>query len=705
MAGIPRRRRIVLGVWLLAMHRAAAMAAEITSIDELRKLSGEQSRQNLSVKVTGTIRFATAHEDFFCLSSGRNSVLVRFEDKLPAAVGDRVEVTGKTLRSSVAAEIMARKVEHLGTGDPPPDPFPLSGDLADIGHLHGQWTEIEGVVYRTQVRRRHDNIFLAGKDFGVRCVVSEPTELRPLDQLNGRRARIRGMCVLRHRDSEWIVDLHVPQSGVVSIGKGSADDKVPTLSISDWGSFDLTSHPHAIVQSRVQVTQSTGRSVHVFDETGKSAIQRDTWGQLQPGDVIYVRGVLQQRENDGRIVRAKVEKLGRGNPPGIVSVKADQARNHFNETIAVEGTLSALKHLEGGALRLLMHSDTTAFTVVVKAPVAGQFSETPLQPGSELRAVGVCWQGFAGQGAFQVVAQSVSVVSVVPAAQTVSIWPVGLTIASLVALTLTVVLIWLHRRQAAGQKLFYTQVHEQLDGMAHIARVNTLAEMVGALSHELSQPLASLSNFASAAQSLGDRVEDAPPQLVPIITRIKEEAHRANELIRRMRQLTRKQTSGREPADVDALVLEAVELFRFQGSAQMLIVDLDLHGNLPEVDLDLIQMEQVLLNLLNNARDATLGLEDRRPSITVRTSLQDGQVGITVEDNGTGMLEPTGGGAFEPYYTTKPEGTGLGLAISRTIVEAHGGTIVAEPNEPHGTLLRLTLSPAIAESVPKLAAG
>lgn len=696
MAGTARRAVVCALLFASLAMPIADAVAEITSVDELRELTEEQAADKLTVKLTGTILFVNQNTEFFCLNSGRKSVVVRFTDELAADAGDRVEVVGRTRKTPFATEVVADQVTHIGDGDPPPDPFPLVRDGGQIDHLHGQWAEFEGIVYHAHARSQHDCLHLAGADFGLRALVPEPTSLRPLDQLGGRRVILRGVCMLRERESETRIELHVPQSGVVRIGSEVGDDEIPMVSISEWKSFDLKTRPNGIVQARVQVTQRTpGRWVFVFDKTGRATVQLQTPTELQPGDVIQVRGVLQQTKGYGQIIRASVEKLGRGTPPETVKVKPGEGRDHIGEIVDVKGILAAHKRREGGGLHLLMHSGTMAFSAVVRASVATEISESELQAGNELRLVGVCRKGPEGEAAFQIVAESVSVLSAAPMNKTVSAWPIGLTVASIVALTLTVVLIWLHRRQAAGQKLFYTQVHEQLDGMAHIARVNTLAEMVGALSHELSQPLASLSNFASAAQSLGGRVEDAPPQLIPIIGRIKDEAHRANELIRRLRQLTRRQTSGREPADVDALVLEAVELFRFQGSAQTLVVDLELHGDLPAVDLDLIQMEQVLLNLLNNARDATLGLQDRRPSITVRTTLVNDEVAIAVEDNGIGMLEPDGGAAFEPYYTTKPEGTGLGLAISRTIVEAHGGTIVAEANEPLGTRFRLLL-PALA---------
>jgi signal transduction histidine kinase len=113
--------------------------------------------------------------------------------------------------------------------------------------------------------------------------------------------------------------------------------------------------------------------------------------------------------------------------------------------------------------------------------------------------------------------------------------------------------------------------------------------------------------------------------------------------------------------------------------------------NLPAVLADSVQIQQVILNLLLNARDATEKLTDRSPVIHVVASFDNGFVYVAVSDNGIGIANKSLDTIFEPYFTTREKGMGLGLAISRTIVETHGGRITAQKVDPHGTRITFSL--------------
>jgi two-component system sensor kinase FixL len=259
----------------------------------------------------------------------------------------------------------------------------------------------------------------------------------------------------------------------------------------------------------------------------------------------------------------------------------------------------------------------------------------------------------------------------------------------LVLLAATIALL-LHRRFKAQQK-FHESIHEQLSNLSHIARLNTLSEMVGALAHELNQPLASVSNYAAAAE-LVSRKEPADPQkLAGLMTNIGQEAFRAGEIIRRLRHLVRKKTPGALPVQISEIIHETVELFKAQNVIANGLVHVTIADDIPAAKADSVQIQQVLLNLLLNARDATEAQSERTPAIQVDAVCENGVVSVAVSDNGIGIGSPNPDSIFEPYFTTREKGMGLGLAISRTIIETHGGRIAAENVSPHGTRITFTL--------------
>ena len=683
---------------------ADASRATLTTLEQVRALEPYQADQGLPVAVTGTVIFAEPHWHSFVIHDGTVGVMAFDPMGRELRAGQKVSLTGQTNHQPFATHVEVEKLEVIGEGDPLPAAQKLTGALQLAAAAHSQWVEFEGVIVTVDRDERHHYLRLAGRQFPVFVVAPPTIGSPPRASIEGCRIKLRGVCVLKKNGAgSPDFEIWAPEGGIVAIGPGpSGRENPPSVRLKDLEWSEVSARETAAVQSRVTVSHVDGRRLFVTDGTEHTIVEANHLPNVSAGDLIRVRGVVSWNGQKAHITGAEVTALGKYERPEATAVPVSNAVNHLGELIAVEATVVGRRERSSGDIELLMHDDTTAFQAVIRS---GQLNTTAAERGTRLKLSGGCWHAADGEYPFALAVDSARPVSGVGVTVGPPVWPVRILLGSSVLLLGTGLLVWLHRRRLREQKQFYAHVHEQLDSMAHVSRVNTLAEMVGALSHELSQPLASMSNFATAAESLSDRVEDAPPQLSPIIGRIKDEARRANELIRRLRLLTRKQTPGREPADIDAIVMDAVELFRLQDPDGALSVSQELHGALPEVIVDSIQMEQVLLNVLNNARDATQDIPGRRPSVCIRTRQLQNQVEIQVEDNGHGMSEADCRKSFEPYVTTKPEGTGLGLAISRTIVESHGGQIVAEPQEPHGTRLRLTLPVARAAPGPKLAAG
>ncbi len=245
------------------------------------------------------------------------------------------------------------------------------------------------------------------------------------------------------------------------------------------------------------------------------------------------------------------------------------------------------------------------------------------------------------------------------------------------------------RRQVEEQ----ARRHQQ--EMAHAARLITLGEMATGLAHELNQPLAAIVNYAQGcARRLesGTSPEALRQPLAQGLAHISTQARRAGEIIRRLRGFVRKSEYRRGAVDVNQLVTEMVDFCAPDARRYRVPVHTELDSDLPAVRADPVQIQQVVLNLLRNALEAS-ALPDGREAaaVTVRSATaDDGTVLVEVRDHGHGLpADPEQ--VFEQFFTTKREGLGLGLAISRSIVEAHGGRLGAGTAPGGGAVFRFTL--------------
>ena len=188
---------------------------------------------------------------------------------------------------------------------------------------------------------------------------------------------------------------------------------------------------------------------------------------------------------------------------------------------------------------------------------------------------------------------------------------------------------------------------------------------------------------------------DTAPEIVEVVDRIAHEALRAGGIIRRMREFLQKSEPQRAPVDVNELVRDVAQLLDGEARARGVAVDLQLHAELPAVEADGVEIEQVLINLARNALEAMQG-GGRAPLLAIETRFgHPDTVEVFVRDSGPGLPQGGTDAIFEPFYTTKPRGLGMGLAISRTIVELHGGTLAAS-SSPAGAAAIARLRPVPA---------
>ena len=242
------------------------------------------------------------------------------------------------------------------------------------------------------------------------------------------------------------------------------------------------------------------------------------------------------------------------------------------------------------------------------------------------------------------------------------------------------------------------ELRELHDRLADIGRLSAMAETTAAIAHELSQPLAAVGIYAQVARDLLDRAPAETARLAETLDKVTAQALRAGEVMERVQRLIRGLDGRYEAADVNALMRDVVELARVDARRREIVIDFDPAPGLPSVDCDPVQIQQVGLNLLRNAIDATVA-DGARHGNAVRVStglVAPGVVRIDVADAGPGVPAGTGDELFTPFHTSKAKGLGVGLAICRTIVLNHRGGLDYENNidsegEVRGATFSVTL--------------
>lgn len=239
-----------------------------------------------------------------------------------------------------------------------------------------------------------------------------------------------------------------------------------------------------------------------------------------------------------------------------------------------------------------------------------------------------------------------------------------------------------------------TEVQAEL---VHVSRISDMAQMVGALAHELNQPLAAIMNYMKAARRTIETGGDAASgKAQELIDKATEQTARAGRIIRNLRDFVEKRESLRLQADINAVVRDAIELGLAGAAHPDVELQMNLTPNMGGVHLDKVQIQQVVINLVRNSVEAMQASEFRLLSVETRAN-GDGLIEVSVSDTGPGLSPEVAEKLFHPFVTSKAEGMGIGLSICRSIVESHNGRIWAEPNVPSGVTFRFTLPEATTD--------
>jgi signal transduction histidine kinase len=236
------------------------------------------------------------------------------------------------------------------------------------------------------------------------------------------------------------------------------------------------------------------------------------------------------------------------------------------------------------------------------------------------------------------------------------------------------------------------QYREAQMALAHANRVATMGQLTASIAHEIKQPIAAARNNTCAALNFLDK---SPPDLAEVreaLACIVDDTDRASDVVDRIGSLIKKAPPRKEVVDLNAAILEVTALIRSEAVKTGVTMGTQLAGELPRIQGDRVQLQQVMLNLIVNAMQSMSGVEDGNRELHISTvSIEPEGVCVAVRDTGHGLRPESLPRLFEPFYTTKPDGMGMGLSICRSIIEAHGGRLWATRCEPRGALFQFTI--------------
>src|SRR5438874_10790420 len=225
-----------------------------------------------------------------------------------------------------------------------------------------------------------------------------------------------------------------------------------------------------------------------------------------------------------------------------------------------------------------------------------------------------------------------------------------------------------------------------------LGRVSLLGEMTASLAHELNQPLAAIVNNAAAAMQYLEQGRLNPEQLQDILADVVRDARRAHDVMGNVRSAIKKGSAIRGQINLNDVVKAVTHMIQPDAAAQLCKMEMSLAPDLPAIEGDPTQIQQVLINLVRNAFDAMHDTPPGRRTVDIATYHNgEGTISVVVRDYGSGISETDRDRLFEQFFTTKEEGLGMGLAIVRSIIEAHGGSVAAENADGGGARFHFRL--------------
>jgi PAS domain S-box-containing protein len=246
-------------------------------------------------------------------------------------------------------------------------------------------------------------------------------------------------------------------------------------------------------------------------------------------------------------------------------------------------------------------------------------------------------------------------------------------------------------RDISEKKLAETALAKARADLANVARITSLGELTASIAHEVNQPLSGIVTNASTCLRM---LNGDPPNIDgarETARRTIRDGNRASDVITRLRTLFSRKEINLEPVDLNEATREVIALSLTELQRDGIVLQHEFADELPPVQGDRIQLQQVILNLLHNASDAMSTVDDRPRQLFITTALDGEHARVTVKDTGVGFDSEITDQLFESFYTTKQDGMGIGLSISRSIIEAHRGHLWAAVNDGPGSTFAFSI--------------
>ena len=250
-------------------------------------------------------------------------------------------------------------------------------------------------------------------------------------------------------------------------------------------------------------------------------------------------------------------------------------------------------------------------------------------------------------------------------------------------------------RDVTARRNAEEQARQNLRTLAHAGRLHSMGEMASTMAHELNQPLTAILSFSQASQRVIKNQNFDQGELVFALERIAVNAKRAGDIIGHLRGFIRKDESSAKRFDINQLISEAMDLVNSELLHLEINVELELTEGMPDVMVDPVQIQQVILNLVRNSMEAIESHADDVRSIAIATLIdRPGRIKVTVTDSGPGLAPEIAEKIFDAFLSTKSEGMGIGLSICKSIVDAHGGELITKQKPGRGATFSFVLPTA-----------
>jgi two-component system sensor kinase FixL len=247
-------------------------------------------------------------------------------------------------------------------------------------------------------------------------------------------------------------------------------------------------------------------------------------------------------------------------------------------------------------------------------------------------------------------------------------------------------------RDISDRKFAEEQAIKRQEEVINTSRLTTMGEMAAAMAHELNQPLTAISNYASACMKSMDSDKPGRIDVRGTLQLIDDQAHRAGEVIKRLRTFVKFDDSRREPTSLSLLAEEIMPLAALDAKANNISLTVEIPDNMPSIVVDSLQIQQVILNLLRNGVDAMKQCDAQHRGMRLAAYAANPEtITVEVSDEGTGIDKDTADMLFNAFFTTKETGMGMGLSICKTIINAHGGEMTFKNNPERGATFSFTL--------------